>query len=184
MPDKFHFSGEVQSGRGIAAKRLTEHAVEIKWLVGEEIVEGSLNLVLRYPLMLSTKNALRFGGGRYLLWPAESQGLSVWLLRWQDAPLHVVELLSSVHLRNSLRLCDGDLITVEMREADRGEVPSLRKLVWAFFWLGRRQWSYTRYYSLTRPWCRRLGATQGECSRLIRAPWKELGLTHPNSRDR
>jgi hypothetical protein len=128
----------------------------------EQFVEGSLNLILKQPLMFANENALKFDDGRRLLWPASLNGLPVWIYRWQHAPLHVVELLSRVHLRQGLGLVDGDLVKVSTKGTNVAIVSPVGRLVWNLCWLGRREWCYTndRYYFRTKRWCRELGATQ------------------------
>lgn len=162
MAEEFEFVGEVWPGRGRAASHVRENRAELLDKTKEQFVEGSLNLILRQPLMFATKNALKFDDGRRLLWPAALNGLPVWIYRWQNAPLHVVEVLSRVHLRKGLGLRDGDLVKISTKRNNVAIVSPVGRLVWNLCWLGRRDWCYTndRYYFRTKPWCRELGATQ------------------------
>lgn len=154
--------GTVTAGRGNAKRHLAENAQELRELLGTELFPGSLNVILKRPLRLQESAALRFDGGMRMLWPATMQGSPVWLYRWRWAPLHVVEVLSTVGLRQTFRLENGNPVTLSISEERLGAVSLLSTLAWSAFWLGRRDWCYSndRYYQRTTRWCRRLGATQ------------------------
>ncbi|HET8933375.1 MAG TPA: DUF120 domain-containing protein [Polyangiales bacterium] len=154
--------GTVAMGRGNATKDLAGNAQQLRELLGTELFPGSLNVILKRPLRLREAAALRFDRGMRLLWPATMHGTPVWLYRWRWAPLHVVEVLSTVGLRKTLQLANGDLVTLSIRTEQLGAVSLLSTLAWSAFWLGRRDWCYSndRYYQRTSRWCRRLGATQ------------------------
>jgi SAM-dependent methyltransferase len=162
MAEEFEFVGEVWFGRGRAASHIRENSAELLDKTKEQFVEGSLNLILNQPLRFAIENALEFDDGKRLLWPASLNGLPVWVYRWQHAPLHVVELLSKLHLRTELGLSDGDLVKVSTKRTNVGNVSPVGRLVWNLCWVGRRKWCYTndRYYFRTKRWCRELGATQ------------------------
>lgn len=154
--------GTVVVGRGNAAKDLAKNAQQLRELLGTELFPGSLNVILKRPLRLQEATALHFDSGNRLLWPATMQGTPVWLYRWRWAPLHVIEVVSTVGLRKTLGLADGNLVTLSITPERLGAVSLLSTLVWSAFWLGRRDWCYSndRYYQRTSRWCRRLGATQ------------------------
>lgn len=162
MSERFAFIGQVRSGRGIAASHIRENAKELKDTTGENFIEGSLNIILRRPLIFKNENAIKFDHEHRLLWPASLNGTPAWIYRWKHAPLHIVELLSTVHLRKNLNLRDGDKVKIEMRKEDVEIIPNTGKLTWGLFWLGRRRWYYTNdsYCSRTKKWCKEYGATQ------------------------
>lgn len=154
--------GTVVMGRGNAAKHFAANSQELRELLGTELFPGSLNVILKRPLRLREAAALRFDSGMRLLWPATMHGTPVWIYRWRWAPLHVVEVVSTVGLRKAFQLADGNLVTLSVSPERLGAVSFLSTLAWSAFWLGRRDWCYSndRYYQRTARWCRRLGATQ------------------------
>jgi hypothetical protein len=107
---------------------------------------------------------MTFDGGRRSLWPATVNGVDVWIYRWTSCPLHVVEIVSSVHLRLHLLLCDGDDVVLRVSNALVGSVGAADRLVWAVCWLGRRHWAYSRnaYFQRIEDMASRLGAAQRE----------------------
>lgn len=158
-------SGRVTSGRGIANSSLARNANVVRDALGVTIVEGSLNILLRRPVMFAEETAIQmhFDAGRLRLdWPAKLNGIDVWINRWHAEPLHVVELLSATHLRKHLSLADGDEVRLEVRKCDVKPVPAVGLLAWTLFWSGRRNWYYKRdsYFRRVQRWSREFGATQ------------------------
>lgn len=170
MSERFMFIGQVRPGRGIAASQVRENAKELASVTGENLIEGSLNIILKRPLMFINKNSIKFNHGQSLLWPASLNGIRVWLYRWSVAPPHVVELLSTVRLREALALNDDDKVIIEMQMADVGSISRAGKLVWNLCWLGRQNWYYTSdsYYSYIEGWCVACGLTQQGTKRSIK----------------
>lgn len=154
--------GFVLSGRGVAKQHVRDEFLEIKRATGEAPIEGTLNCILSKPIRFSHESALFIGEEGRMLWPASLSGTPVWIYRWRHAPLHVVELIASVYLREKLRLSDGDRIELLVQEKDIAPIRSADRLAWRICWLGRRNWSYKndQYYFLTREWCIAHGATQ------------------------
>jgi len=130
--------------------------------VGVDLFPGSLNVALKRPLRMNEVVARRFKGRHGLIWPASLNGMPVWVYRWQYAPLHVLEVLSTAHLRDSLSLADGDPVTIRINREQVDTVGWLGAWTWLLVWFGRPGWYYAhdRYASRTGPWCLHLGATQ------------------------
>lgn len=154
--------GMVVKGRGQASSQLTASAAELKAITNEVLYPGSLNVILHQPVRLAPDQAIVFGGGRWLLWRGWLNGIPIWLFRWSMAPLHVVEVLSSTHLRSALNLADGSRVRIELDADQLYPVSWGDKVAWRAIWSGRKTWSYTSdaYYYFVRPWGVRLGATQ------------------------
>lgn len=146
--------GTVMSGRGQASLRLVDSAAELRSITGEELVPGSLNVVLDRPVWLAPERAIAFADGRWLLWRGWLNGSPVWLFRWSIAPLHVIEVLSSIHLRSAFNLRDGQQVTIKLDIDQLHPIPWLARAAWALIWSGRKTWSYTNdaYYYFVRPW--------------------------------
>lgn len=163
LREKFvEVEGTVISGRGEASFRLKEAAAELKSITHEALFPGSLNVVLRRPIWLEPDQAIPFADGRWMLWRGWLDGIPVWLFRWSVAPLHVVEILSSVHLRSMFKLRDGGPVRIKLGVDQLRPIHWLGRIAWTVIWSGRKTWSYTNdaYYYFVRPWGVRFGATQ------------------------
>ena len=159
---QFQFGGHVISGRGAAAPELLGLSEELHAIVRETIYPGSLNIVLNRPLRLRDTAAFAFDRERRMLWPAASlNGVDVWIYRWPACPLHIIEVLSSIHLRERLKLKDGDHVILRLSDEQIGTINPLGRLAWAALWVGRRHWFYSDpYYDKTLSLCTKLGAAQ------------------------
>jgi hypothetical protein len=154
--------GQVVCGRGLAAPELVTLSEQVQAIVTEPLCPGSLNIVLNRPMRLLDTAGFAFDRGYRTLWPASLGGMNVWVYRWRESPLHVVEILSSVYLRGRLNLKNGDAVTLRMSRAQIGELHSFERFIWALLWTGRRRWfySYKLYSSRTVRLGKELGATQ------------------------
>ena len=155
-------AGRVRSGRGTASARMAEVQTELERITKEAIIPGTLNIILDRPLRLNEAEARFVGQNLRMLWPATLNGIDVWVNRWKDTALHVVEVLSSVHLRDRFGLKDGDRVTLTMRPDYIDRIGAMGRTVWAIVWVGRKDWCYTndRYYLGLLKYCKALGATQ------------------------
>ncbi|HEY2781537.1 MAG TPA: methyltransferase domain-containing protein [Steroidobacteraceae bacterium] len=162
--------GQVVGGRGLAAPELVTLTEQVQAIVKEPLCPGSLNVVLNRPVRLLDAAGFAFDGDYRILWRAAIGGINVWLYRWRESPLHVVEILSSVHLREHLRLKNGDTITLRMSRAQIGVTHFQERFIWAALWTGRRRWfySYKLYSDHTVKLGTDLGATQEQPT--IRGP--------------
>jgi hypothetical protein len=165
LSETIKLSGHVTSGRGVATSNIRRNVEAIRNALGVTVVEGSLNLLLKHPVMLANDTAIPVffdTGAPRLEWRGKLNGVDVWLSRWQTAPLHIVELLSTVHLRRHLHLSDGDDVQIEVRKCDVAHISNVGRLTWSLFWLGRTDWFYKHnsYCARAHGWCRRFGATQ------------------------
>jgi hypothetical protein len=145
---------------------MRENARAIRCSLGDGLVEGSLNIILKRPLMLKRDSAIVTQFSRQappqLEWPGQLNGTDVWLHRWHNAPLHVMEVLSAVRLRQHLDLADGDKVFISIRQCDIGRIAPVGWLTWILFWFGRTRWTYTRdsYVEPAQRWGTKFGATQ------------------------
>lgn len=155
-------SGTVVSGRGQSTTYIRVHSAELKQKLSEDLVEGSLNVILDRPVKLTVESAILFDDGKRLLWPATIEGQRGWAFRWVRAPLHVLEFVATVHLRQSLDLKDGSTVRIGIRSTDIASVSLAGRLAWFAIWAGRRHWFYSGsvYKEFAKRWARRFGATQ------------------------
>jgi hypothetical protein len=154
--------GQVVGGRGLAAPELVTLREQVQAIVKEPLCPGSLNIVLNRPVRLLDTAGYAFDGDYRTLWRASLGGVGVWVYRWRESPLHVVEILSSVHLRERLKLKDGDTVTLRMSGTQIGKTHFQERFIWAALWTGRRRWfySYKLYSNNTVRFGTHLGATQ------------------------
>jgi hypothetical protein len=155
-------SGRVFSGSNVSDAVMTDCAEAIARATGAAIVPGTLNVWLDGPIALDNGRAAQVVKPRLAFWPAELDGLPVWIQRHDRGVLHVAELVADRRLRPLLALADGDRVTLTVDPELLVPIPWLGRLVWALFWRGRGRAGFvSRGYMLTaRAWCRRLGATQ------------------------
>lgn len=156
------FRGTVLSGRGKARGHMNAEYDAFRASTGENLIPGSLNLVLSKPVYLNSKTAVLVSGGARLLWRAELLDLPVWIYRFPHAPLHVIEVLSSVRLRNALGLQDGDTAILYLSGDDIEALSPRQRLAWNLLWKGRESWYYRKdwYCFRTRSLSIDIGATQ------------------------
>ena len=122
---------------------------QIRRILGDEIIPGSLNVVLPSPCKLNNETAVRTLDGRRLFWRAELQGVPVWIYRWRGSTLHLAEIVAAVHLRKKLGLSDGDRVEIRVRRQDVVPLSRSSRFVWSLFWTGRLNWYYRyRSYSI------------------------------------
>ena len=154
--------GQVVRGRGLAAPELRTLSAQVQAIVKEPLCPGSLNIVLNGPVRLLDTTGFSFDRDYRTLWRASLGGIDVWVYRWRESPLHVVEILSSVYLRERLNLKNGDAVTLRISRAQIGKVRYLERLIWSLLWTGRRRWFYLyKFYSnRTVRFGKDLGATQ------------------------
>jgi Methyltransferase domain len=154
--------GQVVCGRGLAAPELVTLREQVQAIVKEPLCPGSLNIVLNRPVRLLDTAGFAFDRDYRTLWRASLSGIDVWLYRWRESPLHIVEILSSVYLRERLNLKNGDMVTLRISRAQIGKLRHLERLIWAALWIGRRRWFYLYkfYSSRTVRLGKELGATQ------------------------
>jgi hypothetical protein len=154
--------GQVVGGRGLAAPELVELREQVQAIVKEPLCPGSLNLVLNRPVRLLDTAGFAFDLDYRTLWRASLGGIDVWVYRWRESPLHIVEILSSVYLRERLNLKNGDTVTLRIGRAQIGKLRYLERLIWSLLWTGRRRWFYLyKFYSnRTVRFGKDLGATQ------------------------
>jgi hypothetical protein len=154
--------GQVACGRGLAAPELVALREQVQAIVKEPLCPGSLNLVLNRPVRLLDAAGFAFDLNYRTLWRASLSGIDVWVYRWRESPLHIVEILSSVYLRERLNLKNGDTVTLRIGRAQIGKLRYLERLIWALLWTGRRRWFYLyKFYSnRTVRFGKDLGATQ------------------------
>jgi hypothetical protein len=173
-------SGYVRGGRGKASAELAAHRQEIETITGEKLFPGSLNVILDRPVRFKQSEAALFDSGFRMLWPAEMNGVAVWVYRWRHTALHVAEILCSRKLRDVLH--NDNKVIVNIDECHIDDIYWTQGLAWHMIWAGRRHWCYTsdRYYFETLGFCRAMGATQER--KTPHAPVVSIQAGYPDQR--
>jgi hypothetical protein len=144
-------TGVVVGGRGKATERVEQLSGSIAPLLGAAPYPGTLNVILRWPIELEL-NAVRLttSDRKRAFWPITVAGLPCLAVRFPSCPMHIIEVVSHLHLRSVLGLSDGRGVVLDVPDARR--VPLLRMLGWAAVWACRRDYYYTsdRYVALTK----------------------------------
>ncbi len=155
-------TGQVVSGRGRAAPDLLSVREQLQTIVKQPLYPGSLNIILTRPVRLLDTAGFAFDLDYRTLWRASLGGINVWIYRWRESPLHIVEILSSFHLRERLNLKNGDTVTLRISRGQIEKIHFLEQFIWATLWTGRRHWYYSHnFYAIhTIRFGKELGATQ------------------------
>lgn len=99
--------GQVVSGRPLAAAEPLTLREQVQTIIREPLCAGSLNIVLNRSVRLHDAARLAFYFDYRTLWGTSLGGMKVWVYRGCESPLHIVKILSRVHLRERLNLKNG-----------------------------------------------------------------------------
>jgi hypothetical protein len=123
--------GTVVGGRGLAGPHIEEIADAIAPLLDAPPIAGTLNIVLDQPAEFSPYEAALAIQERFF-WNASINGLPCLAYRWYACPLHVVEMVASVHFRSRMSLVDGSAVTIDSPSLER--VSPQRHREWNALW--------------------------------------------------
>lgn len=165
MSARIQVVGQVVSGRGMGKHRVFRCREELHPIVKRSLYPGTLNILLNLPLRLLDTAGFTFDREGGMVWPASLSGVDVWIYRWPGCPLHVVEVLSSICLRERFNLKDGDDVTLGLSDGRTGAINTLGRLAWAALWIGSRNSFFLRDTchtgrNRTMIWSKKLGALQ------------------------
>jgi hypothetical protein len=132
--------GLIVSGRGVGAGMVEANQDVICDILGATPYPGTLNVVLDAPLLLKKAHQLDAKGKLFGV-QGFINGVSCLMYRFHGAPLHVVEVISSVHLRNTLELKDDQAIEVVLPQENTATPSPQRRRLWELFY-GRRLQAY------------------------------------------
>jgi CTP-dependent riboflavin kinase len=141
------YSAYVISGRSKAKNKVIKWNEAFNRKINKTFFPGTLNLILDKPIMLEHGKAYKFAN-RYLLWEGMLNNEAVYFMRWNTCPLHVIEVLSSHNLRNTLNLKDGDEINLRIKCDYISSLTMQNKIAWWVLWKKREP----LYYS-SDPYC-------------------------------
>lgn len=137
--------GVVTSGRG-EAKHIFGGIDTFREMSDmQPLFPGSLNVVVDFPVRLHFSLGKQFSTSPRFLWQARLKGsdIPIYVYRWKGCPLHVLELVSPIQLREALGLLDGSVVELELLPEAIGKVGWIAHCCWMFLWKGRVSWYYT-----------------------------------------
>jgi hypothetical protein len=132
----FVLSGQVTSGRNFGADVITQNRDRIKHLLGAYPYAGTLNIAMNNPLLLQHAAQIDKKGKQFAI-SGTIKGIPVLIYRWHGGPLHVVEVIASVHLRSTLGLKDGQMIDIAVSKDTVLSPPAWRSGLWRLFYQER-----------------------------------------------
>lgn len=127
--------GRVASGIGDLAGWMSLYSAEYSRAVGVTLEPGSLNVVLDRPWVMrhpDVRLEAEVVGVDVGLVRCRFNGFDCWVLRTDknnrgegDHALDVIEIVSPMHLRNTLGIADGDEVVIEVGPFLNGSTPAL-----------------------------------------------------------
>lgn len=135
-------SGSVVGGRGRASTLVHAHYDAVANFLGSAPSPGSLNVVLRNPVLFRVESATQFDKGKRRLWHATIGELPIAIYRWRGTRAHVVEILAPMHLRTELMLNDGSNCNIRVQDSVLYPISPAKQMMWRLMWQGREDWYY------------------------------------------
>ncbi len=127
------FLGLVCAGRGVAAHAINNHTDKIESILGSEPYPGTLNVVFSEPLTL--KNGIQLDEkSKHVAVYGTINDTPCLIERFSGAPLHVVEIISSAFLRDTLGLKDGQIVELSVPKGTFVAPSRLRSWLWSLFY--------------------------------------------------
>lgn len=136
MIEYFTLSGRIISGRGIAASIVSDNSERIEPLLGATPYAGTLNIVMESPFFIKKATQIDIKGKQFAILGHIGE-IPCLIYRWHNAPLHVIEVISSVRLRDVLDLKDGYIINIQVRADKIRPVNAWRLSLWRLFYQHR-----------------------------------------------
>jgi hypothetical protein len=129
-------SGLAVSGRGIAAGMIDVNKEAIGRILGSEPYPGTMNVVVNAPFILRHAQTMDAKGKMFGV-RGIIDGTPCVVYRFHGAPLHVVEIISSVHLRTALGLKDGQTVRITIPKETVAQPAAWRLRLWKQFYDAR-----------------------------------------------
>lgn len=133
--------GLICAGRGVAARGVGINSDRIATVLGEPPYPGTLNVVFDMPMTMKggsrlDKKAKHFGI------QGEINGHPCLIGRFKGGPLHVVEIIASTFLRDTLELQDRQYVKLSVPKGSFVQTPKWRSWLWSLFYQGRPEGYY------------------------------------------
>lgn len=139
-------SGKIISGRSRAPEDIMPFENEINNVLGGTVYPGTLNLVLNTPILLNLDAGYSFNNGKRYLWKVTGSSSTppIYICRWLGCPMHVIELISTVKIRDIYNLQDGENFSLDIDNSIVKAIPIHRKIAWYALWKYRSAWYYQK----------------------------------------
>lgn len=142
-PSNRIISGKAVSGRGNAASQLDWSDPRLHEGLGAAPVPGTFNVLLDEPLLFVGDDKEDFKILHRLFVRGTLNGVGEVLIhRWQGAPLHVVEIVSSRRIRDVLGLKDHGAVSLAISQKRLAHISFFRRLAHFLVWKWREEWYY------------------------------------------
>ena len=135
------FEGVVCAGRGKGANAINENSDRIAEVLGATPYPGILNVILNRPLTLKGGVPLDAKAKHFGVC-SEINGTPCLIERWKGGPLHVLEIVSSAFLRDTLGLKDGQIVELSVPKGSLVEPSGWRSWLWSLFYKNRPEGYY------------------------------------------
>jgi CTP-dependent riboflavin kinase len=138
-------SGRIQKGRGAAERQLDWLERKFHEALGKPPFPGTLNLLLDIPVVFAGETGFSIGSRLFV--PARIPNVGVVVVhRWRGCPLHVVEVIAAVSIREALGGGDGEVVSLEVCRSDLVDPTWAQCLFHCLLWCGRRTWFYSNHW--------------------------------------
>jgi hypothetical protein len=147
--------GHFVRGRGIAAHTTDSEQQYLSEITGRKIITGTANFLSNKPVKLKQENddfIYTYSNGRKkYFWPAELNGRTVYITRWQNCPLHIFELFAD-HMITNDTVMPQHQFSIKIDKSYLTKSNLMERLYWYFIWFKRENWWYSRtaYWSIFR----------------------------------
>jgi len=138
-------TGKIIKGRNRSQEDLFNPESNIKKMLGLDIYPGTLNLIINEPLLLNTKYGIPIDiqKKRYV-WRLDNPRYApkIFLYRWIGCPMHVVEIISTHHIKKFHNLKNGNNFNINLNSKYIFPINKYKYIVWFLLWKGRVDWYY------------------------------------------
>lgn len=137
----FYCKAVVVSGRGKASKKM-ELENEATLATGRTFIPGTLNLIVKKPIIFNEKAAEDKIPPYIYVYPVYLNGKLCWVRRYSQCPFHILEVVSDERLRDVFQLNDGDEVQLAIAHEDLKPISFVKNMLWHLAWEGRELWFY------------------------------------------
>lgn len=140
--DTSTFEATVIKGRGLATKRIEILQSHLN-IADYKIYPGSLNSVLKRPILFEKQSAVLNVENNWYFWNIKVNGVDCLAYRYPMCPFHILEIVSKHKLRTHLGLKEGDPIQIEIGNEILATLTWVQVLLWNIAWKGRESLYYS-----------------------------------------
>lgn len=135
-------TGKFSHGRGMSETLGAWNDDFVRQYFGRMACAGSFNIILNEPVEFLPSAKIAIVDGCRGIWPATVFGHPCLVERWPECPLHIVECISDVKLRDLL----GPSSSVEVTLPSTIVLPAWKRHLWQRVWGGKNADYYSDAY--------------------------------------